>query len=57
MYDANKNSCSELSEYIARTVANASEFISAMNPEDLGFAPIIEPADPVTGATDVTYEK
>ena len=65
MCDVNKNSGSDafntttirLSEYIARTVANAGEFINAMNPENLDFTPIVEPADPVTGATGIVYEK
>ena len=65
MCNVNKNSGSDafntttirLSEYIARTVANAGEFINAMNPENLDFTPIVEPADPVTGATGIVYEK
>ena len=65
MHDVNKNSGSDtfntttirLSEYIARTVANAGEFINAMNPEDLSFTPIAELVDPVTGITGVVYEK
>ena len=65
VYDVSKNSGSDafntttirLSEYISRTVPNAGEFIKAMNPDNLGFEPIVEPADPVEGATGVPYEK
>ena len=66
VYDVNKNSGSDafntttirLSEYISRTVPSAGEFMNAMNPEDLGFIPIVEPPDPVAGTTSgVAYEK
>ena len=65
VYDVNKNSGSDafntttvkLSEYISRTVQNAGEFLTAMNPENLGFEPITEPADPPDGASNIAYEK
>ncbi len=65
VYDVNKKTGSDafntttvkLSEYISRTLQNAGEFMKAMNPENLGFEPITEPADPADGFTNVQYEK
>ena len=63
--DANKNSSGadtfktttiRLSEYISRTAPHAGEFMNAMNPGNLGFATIAEPADTVA-TTGVAREK
>lgn len=65
VYDVNKNSSGadafntttiRLSEYISRTVSHAGEFMNAMNPDNLGFVPIVEPPDTVA-TTGVAYEK
>ena len=65
VYDANKNSSSadafntttiRLSEYISRTVPHAGEFVNAMNPDNLGFVTITEPADTVA-TTGVACKK
>ena len=55
--DAFSATTRKLSEYISRTVANAGEFMNAMNPDDLGFGTIEEPDDPIDGATAIQLEK
>ena len=65
VYDISRNRGSDafsattrkLAEYIARTTANAGEFMNAMNPDDLGFENIDEPTDPNSGASAIELEK
>jgi hypothetical protein len=45
-FDAFAKTTREIGEYIARTVKDASEFRSAMDPENLGFATLAIPPDP-----------
>ena len=44
--DAFGTTTRKLAEYIARTFPNGGEFTNAMNPNDLGFDALAEPADP-----------
>jgi hypothetical protein len=44
-FDSFAKTTREIGEYIARTVKDAGEFRTAMDPENLGFAPLIPPAD------------
>ena len=55
--DAFNTTTRKLSEYIARSVSNAGEFMIAMNPDDLGFDVIVEPPDPDENGTQIEYEK
>jgi hypothetical protein len=45
-FDAFAKTTHEIGEYIARTVKDAGEFRSAMDPENLGFATLAIPPDP-----------
>jgi hypothetical protein len=45
-FDAFAKTTREIGEYIARTVKDAGEFRTAMDPENLGFSPLVPPADP-----------
>ena len=45
-FDTFAKTTREIGEHIARTVKNAGEFRTAMDPENLGFALLIIPADP-----------
>ena len=55
--DAFSTTTRKLSELIARTTANAGEFMNAMNPDDLGFEDIEEPNDPTSESSTIEVEK
>ena len=46
-FDVFAKTTREVGEYIARTVKDGGEFRTAMDPEDLGFAVLAPPADPI----------
>ena len=47
----------EIAGYIARTVPNGGEFVTALDPDDLGFAELVEPTDPQANATNIEIKK
>ena len=47
----------KIGEHIARTISNAGKIIKSLNPENLGFEPLIEPTDPDAMETAVAIEK
>ena len=42
----------EIAGYIARTVPNGGEFVTALDPDDLGFAGLTAPNDPEPDANE-----
>ena len=46
-FDTFAKTTREIGEHIARTVKNAGEFRTAMDPEKFGFAKLVVPADPI----------
>ena len=45
-FDIYAKTTREIGKYIACTVKDAGEFCTAMDPENLGFTPLVPPADP-----------
>ena len=50
------NMC-EIANYVARTVTNAGEFLTTLNPENLEFTTLVAPEDPPDNANDVQFKK
>ena len=50
-------SMKNLGEYIVRSIPNASEFLKAFNPENIGFEPLSDPDDPGSTATLIDIKK
>ena len=46
----------EIAGYIARTVPNGGEFVTALDPDDLGFAELAAPADPEPNASNIAVK-
>ena len=55
--DAFSTTTKKLAGYISRIVANAGEFLNAMNLDDLRFNPLLKPQDPDDNATRVEFKK
>ena len=46
----------EIAGYIVRTVPNGGEFVTALDPDDLGFTELTVPTDPEPNATSITIK-
>ena len=46
-----------IASYIVRTVANAGEFLTVLDPENLGFSTLVAPEDPPDNAGNVAFKK
>lgn len=63
VYDVGKHadqfakSTKEIAGYIARTLKHGAEFANAMDPENLGFQPIVEPTPPTDPTKVIEIEQ